>query len=162
MVDVLLENPKIPALSIRQPWAWAILAGWKDVENRSRPFQYHGPLFIHASTKHDPTADTFLLDQGITPPPDLPTQALIGLVYMTGVTRQATSRFAQADLWHYLFTAPHSLAPIPFKGQSHVFYPDLCQIESRLRETVAQYIQSLPSIAPARESDFSGRTSDET
>lgn len=35
---------------MRQPWAWAIAVGGKDVENRSRSTSYRGPLAIHAGT----------------------------------------------------------------------------------------------------------------
>lgn len=39
-------------LSIRQPWAWLIVNGYKTVENRSRSLGKHtGPLLIHASAK---------------------------------------------------------------------------------------------------------------
>jgi hypothetical protein len=43
--------PHLPtkALSIRQPWAWAILHAGKDIENRPRRFHYRGPLCLHAS-----------------------------------------------------------------------------------------------------------------
>jgi len=37
------------ALSVRQPWAWAIVEGLKPWENRPRRFNYRGPLLIHAS-----------------------------------------------------------------------------------------------------------------
>lgn len=37
------------ALSVRQPWAWAIACGGKAVENRSRGTLYRGVLAIHAS-----------------------------------------------------------------------------------------------------------------
>ncbi|WP_230938422.1 ASCH domain-containing protein [Burkholderia multivorans] len=37
------------ALSIRQPWAWLVTAGHKDIENRTWPTSYRGPLLIHAS-----------------------------------------------------------------------------------------------------------------
>ena len=37
------------ALSVRQPWAWAIVQGLKPWENRPRRFNYRGPLLIHAS-----------------------------------------------------------------------------------------------------------------
>lgn len=40
------------ALSIRQPWAWAILIG-KDVENRNWPTRYTGLFLIHASKTFD-------------------------------------------------------------------------------------------------------------
>jgi hypothetical protein len=35
-------------LSIRQPFAWAIIAGHKKYENRGWPTSYRGPLLIHA------------------------------------------------------------------------------------------------------------------
>ena len=37
------------ALSIRQPWADAIIWHGKDVENRSWPTRYRGPVLIHAA-----------------------------------------------------------------------------------------------------------------
>jgi len=37
------------ALSIHQPWAWAILHAGKTVENRGWSTRYRGPLLIHAS-----------------------------------------------------------------------------------------------------------------
>ena len=38
-------------LTVRQPWAWAIIHGGKDVENRVRNIagDYHGPIAIHAA-----------------------------------------------------------------------------------------------------------------
>lgn len=40
-------------LSVRQPWAWAIINGGKDVENRNWPTKFRGELAIHASLKFD-------------------------------------------------------------------------------------------------------------
>ncbi|MBV4496412.1 ASCH domain-containing protein [Pseudomonas sp. SWRI12] len=37
------------ALSIRQPWAWLIIHGGKDVENRSRHTKLRGRFLVHAS-----------------------------------------------------------------------------------------------------------------
>jgi hypothetical protein len=37
------------ALSIRQPWAWAILHAGKDIENRKWTTTFRGPLLIHAA-----------------------------------------------------------------------------------------------------------------
>lgn len=36
------------ALSIRQPWAWLVVNGSKDIENREKIINYRGPLLIHA------------------------------------------------------------------------------------------------------------------
>lgn len=53
--------PEIPkALSLRQPWAWAVVHGYKDVENRSWSTKHRGPLLIHASKQLDPEGFRFL------------------------------------------------------------------------------------------------------
>jgi hypothetical protein len=38
------------ALTIRQPWAWLIISGHKDIENRTWKTNYRGPLLIHAAS----------------------------------------------------------------------------------------------------------------
>ena len=37
------------AISVRQPWAWLLSNRHKPIENRTRRFNYRGPLLIHAS-----------------------------------------------------------------------------------------------------------------
>jgi len=37
------------AISIRQPWAWLIVNGWKNIENRMWRTSYRGPVLIHAA-----------------------------------------------------------------------------------------------------------------
>jgi hypothetical protein len=41
------------ALSIRQPWAWLIANGYKDVENRRWLTRYRGTFAIHAALTPD-------------------------------------------------------------------------------------------------------------
>lgn len=66
--------PKM-ALSIRQPWAWAIINAGKDVENRSWSTRFRGPVCIHAAkgigNLHEfYGARNFMTDDlGISPPP---------------------------------------------------------------------------------------------
>ena len=43
-------------LSVRQPWAWLIVYGGKDIENRSWRTPYRGPLLIHAGKRIDQDA----------------------------------------------------------------------------------------------------------
>ena len=43
-------------LSIRQPYAWAVIKGAKDVENRTWRRNYLGRLYIHVSLKEDSEA----------------------------------------------------------------------------------------------------------
>jgi hypothetical protein len=45
----VLRIPNLPALSIRQPWAWLILHAGKDVENRCWPTKLRGRFLIHAA-----------------------------------------------------------------------------------------------------------------
>lgn len=59
----------IPALSIRQPWAWLILHGGKDIENRDWSTNFRGRVLIHASksctkAEHAAAID-FLVDRGL-------------------------------------------------------------------------------------------------
>ncbi|WP_345750081.1 hypothetical protein [Microbacterium rhizophilus] len=45
-------------LTVRQPWAWAIIHGGKDVENRVRNIagDYRGPVAIHVAQTEDANA----------------------------------------------------------------------------------------------------------
>ena len=60
------------ALSIRQHWAWLIIHGGKDVENRSWHTKYRGRFLVHAAKGM--TSDEFTqallycLDRGLTLP----------------------------------------------------------------------------------------------
>jgi ASCH domain len=43
----------VKTLSVRQPYAWLIVAGFKTIENRTWRTNYRGPLQIHSSQKLD-------------------------------------------------------------------------------------------------------------
>ena len=53
MTDLFAQPPAtdLPrmALSIRQPWAWAIINAGKDIENRDWSTRFRGPVCIHAA-----------------------------------------------------------------------------------------------------------------
>ncbi|UUZ68048.1 ASCH domain-containing protein [Polaromonas sp. P2-4] len=51
MITLPNNAARMPALSIRQPWAWLIVNGFKNVENRSWLTNYRGPFLIHAGKK---------------------------------------------------------------------------------------------------------------
>ena len=42
-----MTNLKV--IVVRQPWAWLIVNGFKDIENRSWKTRHRGPLLIQAS-----------------------------------------------------------------------------------------------------------------
>lgn len=39
----------LKALSLRQPWAWLVIHGGKDIENRRWNTRFRGPILLHAS-----------------------------------------------------------------------------------------------------------------
>lgn len=60
------------ALSIQQPWAWLIVMGYKDIENRSWPTTFRGSFLIHAAKKFDHAGYDWLKAQTelLIPEPD--------------------------------------------------------------------------------------------
>jgi len=69
------------ALSVKQPWAHAIVRGWKDVENRSRRTKHRGWLVIHASGS--PNRQARYPRRWKTPDVDtLPTSAIVGVAWL--------------------------------------------------------------------------------
>src|SRR3954467_12033635 len=72
------SGPRI--LSLKQPWAWAVAAGKKKIENRSWTTSYRGTVFIHASSKLDRAACEWLRDEaGVTPPAEFVHGAVVAL-----------------------------------------------------------------------------------
>ncbi|WP_234838619.1 ASCH domain-containing protein [Sinorhizobium meliloti] len=59
------DLPKL-AISIMQPWAWLIVNGHKDIENRDWPTKSRGPVAIHAGKKVD-TSASISVDRGFHP-----------------------------------------------------------------------------------------------
>ena len=96
-------------LSVRQPWAWLIIHGGKDIENRTWPSRYTGPLRIHAAKKIDMAAKKNLTDEGVKLPLTFETGGTIGTVRMTGCITKSKSKW---------FAGPYGFVlenPIPEK-----------------------------------------------
>ena len=69
------------ALSIRQPWAWLIVNGYKDIENRNWRTKYRGPFLVHGGLKvekdvYDRVADW--LDIQLPPPSEIERGGIVG------------------------------------------------------------------------------------
>jgi hypothetical protein len=77
-----IADMKYKVLSIKQPWAWLIVNGHKDVENRSWKTNYRGSLLIHAGKTSDRFADynDIQTGTGIIIPSKLPVGCVIGSV----------------------------------------------------------------------------------
>jgi hypothetical protein len=112
------------ALSVRQPWAWAIVHGIKTVENRSRPTRHRGPLVIHASRSRRSLAGDYSdLLPGLPPVEELAFGALVGVVEVVDcvpVTEVEGDPFAVGP-WCWLLRQARGIRPVPFKGQVALF-----------------------------------------
>ena len=121
-------------LSIRQPWAWLIMTGLKDVENRTWNTDFRGKFAIHASKKFDWDALIVLPEKRIpswitqsmiahfglelaeTPEKSKGTESLdefgviLGEITLVDCTKQISSVWCDAGLYHFLLKNP-----IPFR-----------------------------------------------
>lgn len=102
------------AISVRQPWAYAILHLGKDVENKPLRTDYRGRILIQASlTVERDEARKLGLD-----PDELPTGVIVGSVEIFDCVRNSKSKWAIRGQWHWRLRNPRVLAkPIPFKGK---------------------------------------------
>jgi hypothetical protein len=99
-------GPAVKALSIKQPWAWAVVTGLKDVENRGYRTRHRGRLLVHASKRDDRDGFAFMAARGIQVPDDLPRGAIVGSVVLTGVVDDSPSPWAEAGQQHWLLEDP--------------------------------------------------------
>ena len=130
-------------LTVRQPWAWAIIHGGKNIENRSRNLagKYRGPVAIHAAKQEDKNAFSLsdsraALDAaatrfgagGLFSPWWGNHGRIIGVADLVSVHRSQEclefngdyrycSSWAESQSVHLVFDNPRSLwHPIPLKG----------------------------------------------
>lgn len=113
------------ALSIRQPWAWLLIHGPKDIENRDWLTRYRGPVAIHAAKGM--TREEWLncvefvmnfdrkLADSIPPPDNLVRGAVIGLMDLRDCTTNSSSPWFQGK-YGFLLRDPEPRDPIYVKG----------------------------------------------
>jgi len=120
------------ALSIRQPWAWAILNAGKKIENRTWASHYTGPFLIHASKTFDNHGYNWLIrfKQWIVPsiphPDDYEFGGIVGMGKIIDCVSDSYCLSSQEKFW---FSGPwgfvlNNIKPLPFyscKGQLGFF-----------------------------------------
>jgi len=114
------------ALSIRQPWAWLIVNGFKPVENRDWPTRLRGRFLIHASkgmTRME-YADTreFAEGLGVTIPAfdELERGGIVGAATLNDCVTEDDSPWFFGD-YGFVLDSAQPLTFIPFKGQLGFF-----------------------------------------
>ncbi len=114
------------ALSVRQPWAWAIIHGGKDIENRTAGSiraggMGPGPVAIHAATgmrraEYEWAVWRLQRDGVRLPlPADLVRGAVIGRVDVVGIVEESESPWFGGPCGLVLAN-PMAVEPVPGKG----------------------------------------------
>lgn len=116
----------VRALSIRQPWAGLILAGTKDVENRTWTTPWRGVLVVHAGLRRDHRAAVLLAEHGYPTDPAAPTGAYLGAVLLTDVhlDRGDCCEWGEDGAYHWVLTRSRAfVAPVAGKGRLSLYRP---------------------------------------
>ena len=116
------------ALSIRQPWAWLVVNGYKDIENRTWSTNFRGRIYVHAGQRmvvgDYPGQREYIAETGIVIPSHLARGAIVGEVTINGCLTVADSPWFCGP---YGFTLADPVAyevPIPYRGQLGFFPVD--------------------------------------
>lgn len=118
---------------IRQPWAWLIVHGFKDIENRRWATHYRGTLLIQASASR-PTKRKleeirlFARKRGVELPEEFERGSIVGMVQLEDcITTSGSKSFEGPIGW--VLSKPRKLPFIPLKGQLGLFDPPQKLIE---------------------------------
>ena len=113
---------------VRQPWAWLIVNGYKDIENRSWATKYTGPLLIQASANLPPKRDLaeyceFARKKGVKKLPDhFEKSGIVGMVQLKACVTHHRSKWFEGPVG-WVLSKPRKLKFIPLKGQLRLFDP---------------------------------------
>ena len=122
---------KMKAITIRQPWAWAVVHAGKDIENRTWSPSHRGELAIHAAARmHTHTS----LPEGVRSPDTdaLTLGAVIGVVDLVDVVEQSRSRWFIGPLGLVLAKPRPLERPVPCRGALNLWnLPDDVEREVR-------------------------------
>lgn len=84
------------ALSIRQPWAWLIVMGHKDIENRTWPTSFRGEFLIHAGKAFDHAGYQWVMSEmgvALPEPARFERGGIVGSAEITDCVTQHDSRW---------------------------------------------------------------------
>lgn len=119
------EGKAVKALSVQQPWAWLIVNGYKDIENRTWPTHVRGWVLVHAGKNLDAEAmeDMKSLEAygvGFGVPEILETGGILGAMYIEDCVREYDSEWFEGPFGFRIKKAI-PLPFIPLRGQLGFF-----------------------------------------
>lgn len=112
---------------VRQPWAWLIVNGFKDIENRSWRTRYRGTLLIQASASCPPKKKVdevrlFAHKRGVDLPERFQMGGIVGLAQLEDCVTSSPSKWFEEPIG-WVLSNPKKLPFIPLKGQLGLFDP---------------------------------------
>ena len=113
------------ALSIKQPWSWLIVNGYKDIENRDWKTKFRGEFLIHAGKKFDKDGWLWAKENfpDIPLPHDIEEFDLGGIVGKSSIIDCVDQSASPWFFGEYGFVLSNSspLPFVPYKGQLGFF-----------------------------------------
>ncbi|MCW5851350.1 MAG: ASCH domain-containing protein [Anaerolineae bacterium] len=114
-------------LSVRQPWAWLIIHGGKDIENRSWRTNVRGRILIHASRSmeySDEEAAEVCREYCVEPPPTFDRGGVIGSIEIVDCVTDHESSWFEGE-YGFVLSDPQPLPFYPCSGRVGFFDVDL-------------------------------------
>jgi hypothetical protein len=132
---------EMKVIVVRQPWAWLIVNGFKDIENRSWRTRYRGPLLIQASASLPSKAQledfrAYASKRGAKLPADFETGGIIGMARLDDCVTKSKSKWFEGPVGWQL-TKPRRLRLMKLKGRLGIFDPPIT-IQKRVMDQLAR------------------------
>jgi hypothetical protein len=112
---------------VRPPWAWLIVHGFKDIENRTWATRYRGPLLIQASAQRVSKMKmeeirVFARKRKVELPDDFELGGIVGMVRLEDCVDASKSKWFEGPIG-WVLSKPKRLPFVPLKGQLGLFDP---------------------------------------
>lgn len=134
-----MGNDVFQCLTIRQPWAWAVVSGAKDIENRSWTTDYRGPIVIQAGATMAEVNRIVRAAGPSLPALTFSYGTLVGIVDLVDVLPLSehleTSPWAWGPYCWRLANPRQFAEPIPAKGKLKLF-PLAADLSPRIRAAI--------------------------
>jgi len=112
---------------IRQPWAWLIVNGYKDIENRSWATKYRGLLLIQASTRRPSEREMeefrrYAKKRDVILPEKFDLGGIVGSTRLDDCVSKSRSKWFIGPIG-WVLSKPRRLPFTPLKGRLGLFDP---------------------------------------
>jgi hypothetical protein len=113
-------------LVVRQPWAWLIVNGGKDIENRTWKTKHRGPLLIQASAGLPSKADMeefrkYAARRGVkNMPEEFERGGIVGMVHVVDCVDRSKSKWFEG-VYGFVLEKRKKLPFVPMTGKLGLF-----------------------------------------